>query len=673
MTNIKCGQDSACGSTSSGTGVAAMNGSAFLPDTPCEAWLDAIRKSIWLTRPDLQELYGNDRERFESWLLLGGTYEYKALAEAGVQAPSAMLTEPASEALPGVYPVLTRLMKQAWELRPDLQATYDLKSAEGQQDFVWWCFTYGMTELGLGRFVTEEQKRYVNEPAANLPNSGYLPVTRLMNWLWRRHPFLQEAFPLDSTLSRGNFVLWYFTTALAQLNLSDLVDDHQLKILKTPIAGTECVPIAWAMLWAVDRDLQKRFPDIKSPTFAQWAQGEALNQHPLLQLVARPPAPATPSIRRCRDTLQAGVNLIGYARGQLGIGEDVRMAARALQAARIPFSIYNVEPGPEVCQGETSVETLLDDTLPYSTNLLCTTGIETGRLAALEGRSLFDGRRTIGYWPWELPEWPAVWHHAYDLVDEVWASSRYTYDAYVKSSPKPVRHLPMAVTVDASAGMGRHDFGLPDDRFLFVFAFDTLSYLSRKNPLACVHAFQQAFPLGSEPVGLVVKAMRAAPNLPSWREVLSAAKADPRIVIIDHTLSRGAVLDLYRACDSFVSLHRAEGFGRNIAEMMMLRKPVIVTGFSGNMDFTTPGTAALVDHVLRPLAPDEYPFGDGQLWAEPDVGHAAWWMRRLVEDVWIRRRLADQGQVLTAATYEPEAVGAAYAALLGRTAVQEAN
>lgn len=669
MTDVEHGRDPGCGSTAGNSGAAAVNGSAPLSDMRDEAWLEAIRKSIWLTRPDLRELYGNDRERFDSWLLLGGTYQYKALAEAGVQTPGAISADPAPEALPGVRPVLTKLMKQAWELRPDLQATYDLASAEGQQDFVWWCFTYGMTELGLGRFITEEQKRYVNEPAADLPNSGYLPVTRLMSWLWRRHPFLQGAFPLDSTQSRGNFVLWYFTTALVQLRLPDLVDGLQLRILKSPIAGTDSVPIAWAMLWSADPDLQKRFPDIASPAFARWARGEGLKQHPLLQLVADPPAPAAPAIRHRRDALQAGVNLIGYARGQLGIGEDVRMAARALQAAGVPFSIYNVEPGPEVCQGETSVEALLDDTLPYSTNLLCTTGIETGRLAALEGRSLFDGRRTIGYWPWELPEWPAAWHHAYDLVDEVWASSRYTYDAYVKSSPKPVRHLPMAVTVDATAGMGRHDFGLPDNRFLFMFAFDTLSYLSRKNPLACVHAFQQAFPLGSEPVGLVVKAMRAAPDNPSWREVLSAAEADPRIVIIDRTLSRGAVLDLYRACDSFVSLHRAEGFGRNIAEMMMLRKPVIVTGFSGNMDFTTPGTAALVDHVLRPLAPDDYPFGDGQFWAEPDAGHAAWWMRRLLEDAWLRRRLADQGQALTAATYAPEAVGAAYAALLGRTAV----
>ncbi|GLR82646.1 glycosyltransferase (plasmid) [Azospirillum oryzae] len=634
-----------------------------------DAWLSGIKETIWLTRPDLRQLYGEDRARFETWLLLGGTHEYRALAEAGHRFPTALLSEPAPEALPGVQPVLTGLMKQIWTLRPDLQTNFDLGTQDGQQRFVWWYFTYGMSEMGLARFVTAEQKRFVNDPADDLDRSGdgaLLPVTRLMRWLWLRHPFLQDAFPLDTPQSRATFVLWYFTTGLTQLRLEELVDDRQMQVLKRPVSG---VPMAWAMLLSIDPDLQKRFGTIENPAFTQWATTEGPKTHPLIRLVAATDTPAAPAIRRPAE-LRPGINLIGYARGQFGIGEDVRMAARALQAAGVPFSIYNVEPGADVCQGDDSVEGLIADGLPYAVNMLCTTGIETARLAAVEGRRLFDGRRTIGYWPWELPEWPAVWRHAYDLVDEVWASSRYTYEAFTKSSPKPVRHMPMAVTVDATAGLTRRDFGLPENRLLFVFAFDTLSHLSRKNPLACVHAFQQAFPLGSEPVGLVVKAMRATPEQPVWQEVLAAAAADPRISIIDRTLSRGAVLDLYRVCDSFVSLHRAEGFGRNIAETMMLGKPAIATGFSGNMDFTTPGTAALVDHVVRPLAPGEYPFGDGLSWAEPDVGHAAWWMRRLAEDSWLRRRLADQGQALVTATYAPVTVGAVYAALFDRTFVR---
>nr|WP_281416063.1 glycosyltransferase family 4 protein [Azospirillum rugosum] len=222
----------------------------------------------------------------------------------------------------------------------------------------------------------------------------------------------------------------------------------------------------------------------------------------------------------------------------------------------------------------------------------------------------------------------------------------------------------MTVTVDASDGLGRRDFGLPENRFLFVFSFDALSSFFRKNPEACVQAFRMAFPRGDEPVGLVIKAMRATGENPVWLSMLDTAAADRRMTIIGRTLTRGAVLDLYRACDCFVSLHRAEGFGRGIADAMMLGKPVIVTGHSGNLDFTTPGCAALVDHRPRPVGADEYPFAAGQMWVEPSVEHAAWWMRRLFEEAQLRERLAEQGRRLTMATYAPEVVGAHYAAVL---------
>ena len=39
------------------------------------------------------------------------------------------------------------------------------------------------------------------------------------------------------------------------------------------------------------------------------------------------------------------------------------------------------------------------------------------------------------------------------------------------------------------------------------------------------------------------------------------------------------------ACDAYVSLHRSEGTGLTITDAMALGKPVIATGWSGNMDF----------------------------------------------------------------------------------------
>ncbi len=89
-----------------------------------------------------------------------------------------------------------------------------------------------------------------------------------------------------------------------------------------------------------------------------------------------------------------------------------------------------------------------------------------------------------------------------------------------------------------------------------------------------------------------------------------------------------------------------------------------MTGYSGNLDFTTLATGALVDYRRVTLTEGDYAFGVGQSWAEPDVGHAAWWMRTLAARPDLRQRLARLGQISTIEAYSPAAVGAQYAAKL---------
>ena len=81
-----------------------------------------------------------------------------------------------------------------------------------------------------------------------------------------------------------------------------------------------------------------------------------------------------------------------------------------------------------------------------------------------------------------------------------------------------------------------------------------------------------------------------------------------------------------------MSLHRSEGFGLTLAESMYLGKPVIATGWSGNLDFMTAENSYLVDHTLVDVGPEGAPYpADGQ-WAEPDLDHAAALMRRVFAD-----------------------------------------
>ena len=53
--------------------------------------------------------------------------------------------------------------------------------------------------------------------------------------------------------------------------------------------------------------------------------------------------------------------------------------------------------------------------------------------------------------------------------------------------------------------------------------------------------------------------------------------------------------------DIVLSLHRSEGFGLVPAEAMQLGKPVVATGWSGNMDFMNERNSAPVSYRLVPV------------------------------------------------------------------------
>jgi glycosyltransferase involved in cell wall biosynthesis len=120
---------------------------------------------------------------------------------------------------------------------------------------------------------------------------------------------------------------------------------------------------------------------------------------------------------------------------------------------------------------------------------------------------------------------------------------------------------------------------------------------------------------------------------------------------------------LQRCADSYVSLHRAEGFGLGLAECMALGKPVIGTAWSGNLDFMTNANSCLVDYRLVPVGEGEYQYAEGMQWAEADVDHAAACMKRLVDapgfasslgaqaGVDIRNRLSPSGAARAIAGY----------------------
>ena len=62
-----------------------------------------------------------------------------------------------------------------------------------------------------------------------------------------------------------------------------------------------------------------------------------------------------------------------------------------------------------------------------------------------------------------------------------------------------------------------------------------------------------------------------------WQFLKEISKLDPRVEIIEKNMSRSELLNFKNFCDIFLSLHRAEGYGRNIAEALQLGLDLIAT------------------------------------------------------------------------------------------------
>ena len=131
--------------------------------------------------------------------------------------------------------------------------------------------------------------------------------------------------------------------------------------------------------------------------------------------------------------------------------------------------------------------------------------------------------------------------------------------------------------------------------------FDYQSSVARKNPDTAVRCFIEAFGSGrrAADVLLVVKTHSSVHDQAGARLFNDLAEKHRNIHIIDRDFSRSEMGQLQSACDAYLSPHRSEGFGLNLAECMAHGKPVVATGFSGNLDFMTEENSFLAPMEAR--------------------------------------------------------------------------
>ena len=79
-------------------------------------------------------------------------------------------------------------------------------------------------------------------------------------------------------------------------------------------------------------------------------------------------------------------------------------------------------------------------------------------------------------------------------------------------------------------------------------------------------------------------------------------------------------------------------------ESMLMGKPVIGTGYSGNLDFMNERNSFLVEYELTRVGPYAQIYPADGTWAEPDLDHAAELLRCVHDDPDGAARIARQAR-----------------------------
>jgi glycosyltransferase involved in cell wall biosynthesis len=352
-----------------------------------------------------------------------------------------------------------------------------------------------------------------------------------------------------------------------------------------------------------------------------------------------------------------GANIAGYFTTESGVGEGARMLARSMECARIPRELYNFDKSGVLPRGDDTFRDFSAEN-PHPVNIVRVNADQVPLFSKEVGEEYFKDRYNIGFWAWELSEFPEQWNDRFAQFDEIWAPSTFCAEAIAANSPVPVQRMPHSINPAVEQPLRRSQLALPEDRFLFLFVFDYMSFFERKNPLAVIRAFRDAFGGGGHAgVSLVIKSSNGG-HFPEQVAHMREEAADLPIEFIDSRLARNEVRNLLRLCDCYVSLHRSEGFGLTMAEAMVFAKPVIATGYSGNTDYMNANNSLLVGHRLTEIEEDVGPYQRGQVWADPDLEQAARHMRFVLERRAEAEELGWRAHEYVRENLSPERIGA---------------
>lgn len=390
-------------------------------------------------------------------------------------------------------------------------------------------------------------------------------------------------------------------------------------------------------IWRSRPDLIQRFPDATgkdSQALVDWAKKYGVSQNVIDEDLIEIGEYLEQSFPKTKSK-QKGLNVVGYLKGELGVGQSSRLVLKSAISTNYPVTALNYGR-LESRQDEKYDLTQSDEIFPFTVAVI---NADQFKIWTNDfGVSNIRDSKIVGLWAWETEDFPEGMQEAFTLVDEIWAVSEFVKNALRKHSKKPIFVFPTPISSPKLIEkLDRDPLGIPEDIPFNLFIFDYMSVFNRKNPMGLVEAHKKAFPNSDGPL-LVIKSANGNKD-PENRELLRhSVKNRSDITLIEDYLTRNQISALINECDAYISLHRSEGYGLTIAEAMSLGKPVIATAYSGNLDFMNEENSFLVPFRFTEVGNFSYPYNPDTSWAEPNLDIASELMKLIHFDKKIAQR-----------------------------------
>lgn len=334
------------------------------------------------------------------------------------------------------------------------------------------------------------------------------------------------------------------------------------------------------------------------------------------------------------------INVIAHLNSEMGVGEISRRLISLLSASGLETNLVPFEANKARRSQEIAVP--VGRFVPAANVISCINADQVGALVSHFGIRPDDRMNHVGFWAWELEDFPRIYRSSANLLDEIWTFSEFAKTSISKSVEISVSTVKVPVPIPAKpTSVQRGDFGLSPRDFVVTTSFDFNSDIGRKNPQGSIKAYMKAFPK-SGTAKLFVKSINGNKFTKDYAELKEIAKGRNDIIFYDGYLNHYENHALLELSNIVLSMHRSEGYGLNLADAMARKTAVVATSYSGNLDFMDEQSSVLVPYSMTPVSHYAGLKVDSN-WADPDLDFAANSVLKLSENPSALAKLGIEG------------------------------